>query len=474
MGKKKKTKVKISFIGNNSVNVTGSMILIETEYKNILLECGMIQSSNSIKDYKDNAKHFPFKTKNLDYVFINHSHIDHMGLLPKLIKYGFNGKIITTDITSKLMKPMLKDSANIIRKDAEYISKKRGVKFEPFYNEDDVYNTLNLTHTYDYGIIHQLDDNTSFRFLHNSHIIGACQLELFLKTSTGHIEKILYTSDLKGSQNKNYYVEDTEYCSKANIVISECTYGADEKNVNVSRNKDLEKIKTVVNQVCLMDKGRILIPVFSLSRAQQILTDLYMLYGENKDFKIPIIVDSPLIWEITKVYKDALQGEHKELFDKVCDWDNVRFIKDYNESKVSVSDKIPKIVLSSSGFLLKGRSVNYLKELISDIKSHIITVGFSPEGSIASKIKNGQKFINIEGKSYKNKCSITVLNSFSSHIGQIELLNYLKGISADKVYLVHAEEKSKLRMKELLEEEISKMSKTTRIICTTKGTVCNL
>ena len=474
MSKKKKSKIKIKFIGANSYQVTGSMILIETEYNNILLECGMIQSSNSIKDYKENAKSFPFKSKNIDYVFLNHAHTDHMALTPKLIKYGFTGKIITTDITAKLLKPMLKDSANIIRKDAEYISKKRGKDFEPLYNEDDVYSTLNLVESYDYGIIHQLDDNTSFRFLHNSHIIGACQLELFLKTSTGHIEKILYTSDLKGNQNKNYYVEDTEYCSKANIVISECTYGADEKNVNVSRNKDLEKIKTVVNQVCLMDKGRILIPVFSLSRAQQILTDLYMLYGENKDFKIPIIVDSPLIWEITKVYKDALQGEHKELFDKVCDWDNVRFIKDYNESKVSVSDKIPKIVLSSSGFLLKGRSVNYLKELISDIKSHIITVGFSPEGSIASKIKNGQKFINIEGKSYKNKCSITILNSFSSHIGQIELLNYLKGISCEKVFLVHADTNSKLRFKELLEEEISKLFRSTRIIATNKDTVCNM
>ena len=471
---KKKSKVRISFVGNNSIAVTGSMILVETEYKTILLECGMIQSSNSIKDYKDNAKHFPFKPKNIDYVFINHAHTDHMSLTPKLVRDGFNGRIITTEITSKLAKPMLKDSANIIRKDSEYISKKRGVNFEPFYNEDDVYNTLNLIDTYDYGIIHKLDDNTSFKFLHNSHIIGACQLELFLKTSTGHIEKILYTSDLKGNINKNYYVEDTEYCTKANIVISECTYGADEKNVNVSRNKDLEKIKTVVNQVCLMDKGRILIPVFSLSRAQQLLTDLYCLYGEDKTFTTSIIVDSPLIWEITKVYKDALQGEHKELFDKVCNWENVRFIKDYNESKNCVSDNSSKIVLSSSGFLLKGRSVNYLKEFISDIKSHILFVGYSPEGSIASKIKNGQKFINIEGKSYKNKCSITILNSFSSHIGQIELLNYLKGISCEKVFLVHADTNSKLRFKELLEEEISKLFRSTRIIATNKDTVCNM
>ena len=471
---KKKSKVRISFVGNNSIAVTGSMILVETEYKTILLECGMIQSSNSIKDYKDNAKHFPFKPKNIDYVFINHAHTDHMSLTPKLVRDGFNGRIITTEITSKLAKPMLKDSANIIRKDSEYISKKRGVNFEPFYNEDDVYNTLNLIDTYDYGIIHKLDDNTSFKFLHNSHIIGACQLELFLKTSTGHIEKILYTSDLKGNINKNYYVEDTEYCTKANIVISECTYGADEKNVNASRKKDLEKIKTVVNQVCIMDRGRILIPVFSLSRAQQILTDLYCLYGDDKTFTIPIIVDSPLIWEITKVYKDTLQGEHKILFDKVCNWGNVRFIKDYNESKISVSDNSPKIVLSSSGFLLKGRSINYLKEIISDTKSHIIFVGYSSINSTANKIKNGQKYINIEGKSYKNKCSITCLNSFSSHIGQTELLNYLKGINTEKIFLVHADENSKLRFKELLEEEISKMNSTTRVICTSKSTTCSL
>lgn len=474
MGKKKNNKVKISFIGGNSYQVTGSMILIETEYKNILLECGMIQSSNSILDYKENAKSFPFKSRNIDYVFLGHAHIDHIGRLPKLVKDGFQGKIITTEITSKLMKPMLKDSCNIIRKDADYISKKRSIDYEPFYNEDNVYDTLNLTYIYDYGIINKLDENTSFKFLHNSHIIGACQIELFLKTSTGHIEKILYTSDLKGLKNKNYYVEDTEFCTKANVVISECTYGADNKNVNNNREKDLEKIKTVVNQVCLMDKGKILIPVFSLSRAQEILTDLYILFSNDNKFNIPIILDSPLIWEITKAYKDALQGEHLELFEKVCNWGNVRFIKDYNESKICLNDNSPKIVLSSSGFLHKGRSILYLKEYISDSKSHILFVGYSPPNSIASRIKKGQKTITIEGKSYKNRCSITVLNSFSSHIGQVELLNYLKNINADKIYLVHSDEESKLRFKELLEKELSKMSKTTRVIATNKNCVCNL
>jgi len=474
MSKKKKTKIKISFIGNNSCDVTGSMILIETEYKNILLECGMIQGFNSIIDYKKNAKSFPFKPKNIDYVFLGHVHIDHIGRLPKLVRDGFSGKIITTEITSKLLKPMLVDSANIIRKDAEYISKKRDAIFEPFYNKEDVENTLNLTCNYDYGIIYELDENVSFRFLHNSHLIGACQIELFLKTSTGHIEKILYTSDLKGLQNKNHYVEDTEFCTKANIVISECTYGATGKNGKENREKDLEKIKTVINQVCIMDKGKILIPVFSLSRAQEILTNLYELFSEYKNFKIPIIIDSPLIWEITKVYKEVLIGKSKELFDKVCSWENVKFIKDYNESKICMNNNTPKIVLSSSGFLSKGRSVNYLKEYIKNTKDCILFVGYAPLNSIAWKIKNRQKNITIEGKSYKNSCSVVILNSFSSHIQRSELLNYLKNIQTDKYYLVHGNMQGKIEFKESLENELISICKSTKVIATNKSTICNL
>ena len=474
MSKKKKTKIKISFVGNNSCDVTGSMILIETQYKNILLECGMMQSFSSIVDYKENAKSFPFKPKNIDYVFLGHAHIDHIGRLPKLVKDGFIGKIIATEITAKLLKPMLTDSANIIRKDAEYISKKREIDYEPFYNVDDITNTLDLTYEYDYGTVYELDENVSFKLLHNSHLIGACQIELFLKTSTGHIEKILYTSDLKGLQNKNHYVEDTQFCTKASVVISECTYGAIGKNGSENRNKDLEKIKTVVNQVCLMDKGKLLIPVFSLSRAQEILTNLYNLFGEDKNFKIPIVLDSPLIWEITKTYKEALKGEHKELFKKVCSWENVRFIKDYNESKVCMRDNSPKIVLSSSGFLHKGRSIQYLKEYISSVKNHILFVGYSPPNSIASKIKLGKKNITIDGMSYKNRCGITILNSFSSHIQREELLNYLKNINCDKIYLVHGGQSGKIEFQESLESELTKCNKTTKVICTNKGTVCNL
>lgn len=472
---KNKDKIRIEFIGNNATGVTGSMILITTDNdKQILLECGMIQSANSILDYKENAKPFPCKAKNIDYLFLNHVHADHLARTPKLVKDGFDGKIIATPITAKLMKPMLLDSANIIRKDSEYISKKRNKDIEPYYNEDDVYNTLDITYEYGYDKIYTLDDEISFKFLRNSHLIGSAQLELYITKKSGHICKILYTSDLGGTKIKNHYVDDLEFCEKTNIVISECTYGSKIKDHNINRNKDIEKISTIIDQVCIQDKGRILIPVFSLGRSHQILTDLYMMYGEDKSFNIPIVVDSPLIWELTKLEKQILEGENKILFEKVCNWKNVRFIKDYNESKISVLDRSPKIVLSSSGFLIKGRSVSYLREYIENVRDHVLSVGYAPPNSVAGKIKNGQKYITVDGVSYKNKCGLTVLNSYSSHIQRSELLNYLKTINCEKYYLVHGDMDAKLEFKESLEEELSKMDKTSKVIATNNSTVCSL
>lgn len=472
---KSKDKIRIEFIGNNAEEVTGSMILITTDNnKKILLECGLIQSANSIVDFKENAKPFPFKSKDIDYIFINHVHADHCCRVCKVIKEGFNGKVITTSITAKLMKPMLTDSANIIKSDAEYISRKRKKSVVSYYTVENVDETLNVTYEYDYGEIYKLDDEISFKFLKNSHLIGASQLELYIKKRNGHIVKILYTSDLGSSIIKNHYVDDLEYCSKSNIVISECTYGKREKDRNYNRKKDLEKLNSVINQVCKVNKGRILIPVFSLGRSHQILTDLYLMYGENENFDIPIIVDSPLIWKLTKLQQEIFTGENKELFKKVCNWKNVRFITDYNESKLCVLDKSPKIVLSSSGFLIKGRSINYLKEYISNSNDHILSVGYAPDYSIAGKIKNGQKYISIDGKSYKNRCGLTILNSYSSHIQRTELLNYLKTINCEKIYLVHGDMDGKLEFKEDLEKELSKMNKTTKVVATNSATVCSL
>lgn len=471
MGKKKtKTEIEISFLGNSAIDVTGSMILIETPTKNILLECGLVQGCNTLQELKENGKAFSFKASNIDYVFINHLHADHLSRLPKLISDGFNGNIIVSGITKHISKIMLKDSLKILEKDCDYFIRKKGMNIQPYFNEDDIERTIELMNVYDYGQVYELDENVSFKLLRNSHLIGAYQLELFIKMSSGHIKKILFTSDLGRTHLKNHYVDELEKSTKANIVISESTYGKVEKDNIDKRKKDHEKIKTVCEQVLKIDKGRILIPVFSLGRSHQILTDLYLMYKDDKDFNYQVVVDSPLIWEITKAMGEILDKDNLKLFQEVINWKNVRFIKDYNESKSCLSDKTPKIIISSSGFLNKGRIRLYLQEMINKPKDHILFVGYAPPNSIAGKIKSGQKSIFIEDNTYKIKIGITMLNSYSSHISHKELVNYLKSIQCDKIYLHHGEMDGRIELKEVLEEELSKQCKTTKVIVVNKGT----
>jgi metallo-beta-lactamase family protein len=477
MAKKKteRSDITITYLGNNSIEVTGSCILIETPDQNILLECGMVQSTgNSLDDFKINAQPFPFKPKNIDIVFLNHSHIDHSGLICKLIHDGFAGHIVTTPITAKLLKPMFKDSLNIIKGDAKSLSKQRKKDVQPFFNSDDIDETLDHIYEYDYNNVYQLSDNISFQFLKNSHIIGAAQLELYIKNKMGVQKTILYTSDLGQFKVQNHYVEENDKCTKASVVISECTYGGKNKESAPNRDKDLEKLGTIIQETCIEKHGRILIPVFSLSRSQEILTNLYEMYHNIPNFKIPIIVDSPLILEINKIYKQVLDGQDLELFNNVCNWKNVHFIKSVEESKSCIVDKSPKIVLSSSGFIHKGRSLQYLSNFINNINDTIVSVGYSPETSIFGRIKNGEPIIKIEKKNYEVKCSSITLNSFSSHISRHELLSYMKSIYCDKYIFVHANEKDKLEFKETLEEELSKMCRTSIVQCSTKNMITRL
>lgn len=479
MAKKKsndeKSEITIHYIGNNAQDVTGSCILIKTRNKQILLECGMVQScGNSLDDFKINAKPFTFKAKNIDYVFINHSHIDHIGNICKLTRDGFKGKIITSHITGQLLKPMLKDSCNIIANDAKILSKQKRKTVLPFYDKDDIDNTLDLVYEYDYNIIYELDSNISFKFLRNSHIIGALQLELFIKNSLGITKSILYTSDMGSFKVKNHYVDNSDMGSKYNLVITECTYGKRTQETAPNREKDIEKLRTVIRETCVEKHGKLLIPVFSLSRSQEILTTLYEMYSQDSTFTIPIYVNSPLILEINKVYSKVLEDDNAELFQKVCNWKNVKFIKSIEESNLNILDKSPKIVLSSSGFLIRGKSCEYLKQFIGNDNDCIVSVGFAPEHSPFGKIKNGIPSVKIDKKLYEVNCSCMTLNSFSSHIPRHELLSYMKSLYTDKYVLVHGEEQGKQQFKDDLEKELSKMCRTSIVQCATKDGVSRL
>lgn len=474
---KKIKKDGIYFIGNNSIDVTGSMTLIKFSDKQILLECGMTQSNSYLESYWMNAEKFPFNPKLIDYLFIPHLHIDHSGLVPKLVKSGFQGKIICTHQTATIMKPMLMNCCYILDSEARILKKKYGGKYHAVYDESDVLETMDYIYEYDdSNIMYQLDDKISFRWQDNSHCLGAKQLELFLDDGIKK-KSVLYTSDLGALRSENDYVDDTVITDNFHdIVIMESTYGERSRIQKKTRQKDIEIFKTAINTV--LDRGgRIVMPAFSFARTQQLMTTLYDMFADDRDWKYEICVDSKLTCEITDLYLSVLKGEDFEKFQKVYNWENIRLIADKDISKINVNNKNPKIIISSSGFCTQGRVLNYLSSILPDEKNMVIFSGYTGNDPsyLSYRIKNSiSKNIKINKIPVENKADCLSLTTFSSHANRNDLIEFGSSQNTNRIYLVHGSEVAKKNLQTDLQEALFKKNKSTRVIIPTKGTICHL
>jgi metallo-beta-lactamase family protein len=480
MAKKKLKTDGIFFTGKSSDDVTGSQYFIKFGNTNCLIECGLHQSASNdyLDSYKINSEKFQFKPSELDYVFVAHSHIDHCGLIPRLVSEGFSGKIITTKHTAQIMKPLLFNSCAIITDEARVLSKRYGREYKPLYTEDDVNRTLDLIEICDeYNRIYWLNDNVSFQWLNNSHCIGAAQLQLILQDGAKK-KKVLYTSDLGALKSENHYVTNTEIPKMFNdVVIMESTYGDSKKNNNKKRVADVEHLRVAINTV-LERKGTVILPCFSFSRTQEVLTTLYEIYGVQKDFCTPIFVDSKLSCDISKLYSSMLDGEDLDKWNAVINWENVRFIEEKEESRGCVENSIPKIVISSSGFCTNGRIVSYLKKYLKDSNSMVIFSGYTGDNPsyLSYRIKNykGNRSIKVNGEMIPNKADCLNLTTFSSHANNNDLITYGSNLLTNKLILVHGSTEAKKCLSEKLNEAISKNNKTYRVIESFKGMIVHL
>lgn len=472
MGKKKLKDDGLYFVGNNSVDVTGSCIYGRFNGKQFLLECGLVQCNDYLESYNLNSEKFKFNPSEIDYVFINHVHIDHVGVLPRLVKEGFSGKIITSHITAKLLKPLLLNGAFILKGEASVLSLKHKREYKPIYEEEHVLKTLELICEYDET--HKeyiLDDVISFEWLDNSHCLGARQLRLNLKNDRGVKTHLLYTSDFGALETKNHYLKNTEIDSRNyKYVIMESTYGEVGRTNKKTREFDLEHLRVAINTV-MERKGTFLMPCFSFSRTQEILTNLYKIY-HSSEFKYDIVVDSVLSVEICNLYNELLTDEDLELWEKVKNWSNVKFITDKEESLACVKSHTPKIVISSSGFCTNGRILSYLHEYLSDENSMICFSGYagSDNSYLSYRIKNYKenKIIKVSGDPVENKLDCMSLYTMSSHANRKDLLEFGSSVNTEKLILCHGSIVSKNSLKEDLEKEISKKDKCFKVVSATK------
>ena len=480
MAKKKLKDDGIFFAGKSSEDVTGSQFLVKFGNTQCLLECGLHQSSSNdyLDSYKINSEKFKFKPAEINFVFLNHVHIDHSGLLPRLIKEGFRGQIITTSETARIMKPLLLNSCAIIQDEARVLSKRYRRNYQPLYSEDDVYTTLSLVKTYDeFNKIYKLNDNISFQWFRNSHCIGAAQLQLILRDGT-KTRRVLYTSDLGALHTDNHYLYNTEIpASFADVVLMESTYGLALRSTKKKRSFDIDHMKSAV-ETTLERHGTVIFPCFSFSRTQEILTTLYEIFGRDKSFKTPVYVDSKLSCDISELYDELLIGENYDKWQEVCGWKNLHFIKEKAESTVRVTDRTPKIVISSSGFCTNGRIVEYLKRYLRDRNSMIIFSGYTGDNPsyLSYRIKNyrDHKFIKINKEMIPNKADCITLSTFSSHANFDDLVKFGSSLNTNKVVLVHGSPDAKKCLAEKLTDAISRNNKTYRVLSAHRGMMIRL
>ena len=473
---KNKDKIKISFVGPAADDVTGSCIWIKTPNRQILLECGLHQSCRStLENYKINTSHFEFKPKEIDYLFVMHNHADHLCLSPRLYAKGCKAQMIMPRGSKRIAEILLKDSANIMYSDAEELSGKFKRDYSPIYTEEDVDVCLKHYTEYPIGEIIALDEYVKFRFIPSGHILNSAQIELWV-TCGNLTKKVVYTSDLGNIHIKKYYTTTFEPASKCDVLIAETTYARESKIANMkTRAKDLEKLESAIRQTCVEDKARVLLPVFANDRCQNMLTYLYDIFGNDDTFDIPILIDSPMAKRCCDAYCEALEGDDAIKWKEVLAWENIHFVEDHLESREWRDMNCPVVVLASSGMLVKGRSVGWVYDMLPKAKDRIIFCGFSAEGSIGAIIKEGkQKSITVSGKRRANRCQVTNLLSFTSHMQRDSLLKYYGSVQCEKIILVHGEMQGKIDFTKDLQKEISKNDNTSKVVVAQKGYTLSL
>lgn len=435
--------MKLTFHGAAGTT-TGSQHLLEVNDQRILLDCGLYQGRRD--DAFERNRQFPFDPKTLTAVVLSHAHIDHSGNLPNLTRQGFTGNIFSTDATRDLCSVMLPDSAHIQESDVAWLNRKRTAKgeapLEPTYNKVDAERCLRqfVTFTYDRPML--IADGVKVTFIDAGHILGAAQVVLDIDDrETGRKSRLLFSGDV--GRPKSDLLNPPSPCEGVDYVIMESTYGGREHEMEMASD---DHICRVINET-LKRRGKVLIPSFAVERTQQLLYALNKLRERNCFPAIPIFVDSPLAVSATEIFRLHPECFNEEVYHFLHEkrnpfgFDGLRFIREASESKSLNDLDNPAVIIAASGMCESGRILHHLRNHISDSSTTVLFVGYCAENTLGWKLRNGHKTVNILGDSFPVRARIEILDSFSGHADQSELLDWFGRVGGPKknIFLVHGE-----------------------------------
>ncbi len=419
--------MKIAFHGA-ARTVTGSKHLLTLNNgTEILFDCGLFQGLGPETDVLN--ANFGFHPPSIKYLLLSHAHIDHCGLIPKLVKEGFNGKIFCTPATRDLAVILLKDSAEIQRDDIRFINKKRAhmgeAPLEPLYDLEDVEKVIPLFSTVNYNTWFEIEPDISVLYTDAGHIIGSAAVHVSIKENNSTV-RISFSGDV--GRYGDIILRSPDVFPQADYIIIESTYG-DKLHEDILNTP--EQLSQWIDKTCVRKNGKLIIPSFSVGRTQELLYFLNQLSNEKKLPPVPVYVDSPLSMEATQVVKSHPENFNRTIR-KLLETDSdpfgfpgLEFIKTVEESKRLNDIHRPMIIISASGMADAGRVKHHILNNISDPSSTILLVGYCEPHTLGGRLLNGDKRVRIFGEYFDVRAEVGVMKSMSAHGDYNDLSQFL-------------------------------------------------
>ena len=452
--------MKLTFWGA-ARQVTGSMFLLELDDEfRILIDCGMdMERKAPLPDF---IGLFPFEPSMIHAVLLTHAHVDHSGLIPNLLREGFEGKIICTPATMDLTELLLNDSASINQKRLKKFHKKR--KNQPtlklpddlkeLYVHKQVNEALGLFKTVHYNQKVKIHPDVSITFIPAGHLLGAAHILLNI-SENGKETSLCFSGDLG---RKDYpLLRDPDPVPEVDYLICESTYG---NRQHQSTNLPEEAVLDIIQKACVDVPGKLIVPAFSVGRTQAMLFTLHKLQAAGKLPPIRIFTDSPLALKSSRVYQShmSLLNDEAQKFaatqGQLFDFENLVYLEDIKDSKMAAHYKKPCIIVSSSGMVQGGRIEYHIKENLNNELATILMIGYSAEGTMGHDLVSGNKTIQVKNREVPIKADVIRIDNFSGHgdlDDLVDFVKYQKPEKLQKLFLVHGEKQSMFDFKETLE-----------------------
>lgn len=440
--------IRLHFLGANRA-VTGSRYCLEVDDLKVMVDCGMFHEHQLLAR---NWQPCPVPAEQIDAMLLTHVHIDHSGLIPRLVNDGFRGPIYCTRASSELVEVLLRDSAHIQVEDAKLKQKRhqkegrRGKHPEvPLYTEVEVVKALPLVQGIRYGESIELSPSVSAVLHEAGHILGSAIVEVMVQRPKKNV-RILFSGDL-GQKNKPL-LRDPELFDQADYVVMETTYG----NRDHPEHEDVELRLEEVIQQTISRGGNVVIPTFAVERAQDLMYYISRLVHANRIPHIDVFLDSPMAIDITEIfrhYQDYFDDETWQLIasqEPPLRFPGLHMIRSVADSKEVNTYKKPCIIMSTAGMCTAGRIKHHLKANIGRAESTILFVGYQAEGTLGRQILEGNSLVRIHGRQWKVKAQIERIEGFSGHADRGGLMQWLSHLKAapTHVFLTHGEERASL------------------------------